>query len=109
MGWLIPDCEQRMNAQITRMKTIKILLGIGLLTAMTCFAGEVSEADQKWSKVVEAKIVEGATTISTPSEARVKLAKELAQKHQRQCRVEKTDKGYRVVVEAAKHAQTAAK
>lgn len=91
------------------MKTIKLLLGICLLTAMTCFSEEVSEADKKWAQAVETKMAQGATTISTPSESRAKLAKELADKHGRQCKVEKTDKGYRVVVEAAKTAQTASK
>jgi hypothetical protein len=80
-----------------------------MLTAMTCFAEEVSEADKKWGQAVETKIAQGATTISTPSESRAKLAKELANKHGRQCKVEKTDKGFRVVVEAAKAAQTASK
>ena len=91
------------------MKTIKTLLGICLLTAITCFADEASDADKKWGQAVETKIAQGATTISTPSESRAKLAKELANKHGRQCQVEKTDKGYRVVVEAAKAAQTASK
>lgn len=91
------------------MKTIKLLSGICLLTAMTCVAGELSEADKKWSQAVEAKIAQGDTTISTPSESRAKLAKELATKQGRSCKVEKTDTGFRIVLEKAKAKQTAAK
>lgn len=92
------------------MKTIKLLLGIGLLTAMTSFGEELGEADKKWGQAVETKIAQGATTISTPSESRAKLAKQLAEKHNRQCKVEKTDKGYRIVVGAEETpTQTAAK
>jgi hypothetical protein len=47
---------------------------------MTCFADEASDADKKWGQAVETKIAQGATTISTPSESRAKLAKELASK-----------------------------
>jgi hypothetical protein len=92
------------------MKTIKLLLGVGLLSAMTCFGEEPSEADKKWGQAVETKIAQGATTISTPSESRAKLAKQLAEKNGRQCKVEKTDKGYRIVVDAEKApTQTASK
>jgi len=92
------------------MKTIKLLSGICLLTALTCFAGELSEADQKWSQAVETKIAQGATTISTPSQSRARLAKELAARHGRSSTVRKTDTGYRIVVAAAKTStETAAK
>lgn len=67
-----------------------------------CFAGEPSKADQKWSDAVEKMIAAGTATISTPVESRVKLAKELAEKRGRECKVEKTDKGYKIVVQAAK-------
>lgn len=92
------------------MKKLKVWLGIGLLTAGTALAGEISDADKQWCKAVESKISQGAATISTPSESRAKLAKELADKHGRKCEVKKTDTGYRVVVGAATAAaQTAAK
>jgi hypothetical protein len=90
------------------MKTIKLLSGICLLTAMTCLAGELSEADKKWSQAVETKIAQGGTTISTPSESRAKLATELADKQGRSSKIEKTDTGYRVVVEGAKTSTQAA-
>lgn len=92
------------------MKNMKLLSGICLLAAMTCFAEELSEADRKWSQAVESKIAQGDTTISTPSESRAKLAKKLATKLGRSSKVEKTDAGYRIVVETAKTSkQTAAK
>jgi hypothetical protein len=90
-------------------RTIKLLLGVSLVTAMTCNAGELSDADKKWSQAVESKIAQGATTISTPSKSRAKLAKELADKHGRPSQVRKTDTGYRIVVQSAKTStQTAA-
>ena len=62
------------------------------------------------ARSVETKIAQGATTISTPSESRAKLAKKLADQQDRSSKVKKTDTGYRVVVDAAKTStQTAAK
>ena len=114
IGGIIPDREQRSNISINitaiNMKIIKLLSGICLLTAMTCFAEDLSEADKKWSRAVESKIAQGAATISTPSESRAKLAQELANKHGRSSKVEKTDTGYRIVVDTANTStQTAAK
>lgn len=86
------------------MKMITLALGACLLTAVAGFASEIAPADKKWSEAVESKIAQGAATISTPSETRAKLAEALAAKLGRQCKVEKSDKGFRVVVEAAKSA-----
>lgn len=80
------------------MKTSQVFL-LGLLLATTAVAGEtISDADQKWSAAVEKIIAEGNTTISTPSEKRVEIAKKLAQKAGRKVEVSKADAGYRIKV-----------
>lgn len=83
------------------MKKLITLISACLLTGIS-YAGELSKADQKWSEAVQKMIAAGAATISTPVESRAKLAKELADKRGRESKVEKTDKGYRIVVQAAK-------
>jgi hypothetical protein len=86
------------------MKTIKWIAAVCLL-ATAVYAGELSEADKKWSQAVDKMIAEGTTTISTPAESRVKLAKELAAKHGRECQVEKTATGYKIVFQNSKVAK----
>ena len=83
------------------MKTIKWFI-VACLLATAAYAEDLSEADKKWVQVVDKMIAEGATTISTPAENRVKLAKDLAAKHGRDCQVEKTDSGYKIVLQARK-------
>jgi hypothetical protein len=83
------------------MKMIQLLIAVcALVTAV--HAGEVSEADKKWSEAVGKMIAEGATTLSTPSEARAKLAKELAAKQGRDCQIEKTEKGFKLSIQPRK-------
>ncbi len=79
------------------MKSLKVLL-LALTLATPAFAVETSEADQKWSQVVEKIIAQGTTTISTPSEKRVEIAKQLAQKAGRSVEVTKSESGYRIKV-----------
>ncbi len=82
------------------MKSVKALLLSCMLAAMTLQAQEISEVDQRWAKAVEKMIVEGKqTSISTPLESRVKLAKQLAKKHGREWKVVKTDSGFRLTLQ----------
>jgi hypothetical protein len=89
----------RSNAKLKMpMKKISLLLlGIFALS-ITLPAIEISQADQKWAEVVAAKVSAGPTEVSTPSEVRVQLAKELAAKKGRACEVVKTSSGFRVVI-----------
>jgi organic hydroperoxide reductase OsmC/OhrA len=84
------------------MKLLNSVIAACLLTAVTGMAGELNEADKKWSEAIEKMMAKGATTITTPDEKRVKLAKELAAKLGREAKVEKTEKSYKVVISATK-------
>ena len=79
------------------MNSLKALL-LAVALATPAFAGENSPADQKWAEVVEKIIAQGSTTISTPSEKRVEIAKQLAQKAGRKVEITKSDSGYRIRV-----------
>jgi len=84
------------------MKTLKALIAVCLLAAVASFAAELSETDKKWSEAVEKMVAAGSATISTPDESRAKLAKEIANRLGRESKTEKTEKGYKIVVSAAK-------
>lgn len=101
---LAGPCSGGGRNQKTHMKTFKLLLAACLLTTVVN-AGELSDADQKWKNAVDQMFAQGATTISTPSESRVEIAKELAAKHGRECRVEKTAAGYKITLHTAKVAK----
>ncbi len=78
------------------MKNLSVLLlGMALLSSIG-FAGNISEADQKWLTVVEKMVGEGKTTVSTTTDERVKLAKNWAAKQGYSTEVAKTDKGFKV-------------
>lgn len=80
------------------MKTLQSFI-LGLLLASSAFAGDTTnDADQKWSAAVEKKIAAGNTTISTPSEKRAEIAKQLAEKAGRKAEVSKVETGYRIKV-----------
>ena len=80
------------------MKTACVLL-LGFALVTPAFAGEaLNESDQKWSAAVEKIISAGNTTISTPSEKRVEIAKQLAEKAGRKVEVSKAEAGYRIKV-----------
>ena len=81
-----------------KTKTIGALLLATFVAAGAGLAADLSEADQKWKVAVEQKIATGPTTISTPSEQRVKIAREIAAQKGRKSEVTKTDSGYRVKV-----------
>ena len=95
---------ERRKTTITRMKTLKLLVALCVVSTAV-YAGEINEADKKWSGAVEQMIVDGATTISTPNENRAKLAKELAAKHGRQAQIVKSDAGFKIVIQASKLAK----
>lgn len=85
------------------------MLGLGAVLCGTLAAGELSESDRKWGKVVEEMIQNGTEKISTTSSARADLAVELAKKHKRNGSIKKTDSGYEVTFQAAESGTTVAK
>lgn len=79
------------------MKKLNVLLLAGLLAASTtALAGEPSAADQKWLEVVQKMAANGPQQVSTPSEERMKLLKDWADKNGYQVKVTKLDTGYRI-------------
>ena len=71
--------------------TVACVLLVGL-----AFAGPTSEADQKWLEVVQKKIADGQTRISTPIEGRVSLLKEWAGTNNYTVTVSQSEHGYRL-------------
>jgi hypothetical protein len=80
------------------MKKLTLALLGTFVIAATLPALEITQADKKWAEVVEAKVTAGPTEVSTPSEVRVQIAKQLAAKKGRACEVVKTSSGFRVVI-----------
>jgi hypothetical protein len=78
------------------MKSIIAVAIGGLLTINSALAGDPNPVDQKWLTVVEKKVAQGDTRISTPSEGRVKILKEWAAKNGYSTKVTKRDAGYNV-------------
>lgn len=78
------------------MKKLTALTLGGLLTVSLALAGEPNAADQKWLSVVEKKVVEGQTQVSTPALERVTLAKEWAAKNGYAVQVTKTETSFQV-------------
>jgi hypothetical protein len=78
-----------------KLKLTALTLG-GLLTLSLAFAGEPSAADQKWLSVVEKKIVEGQTQVSTPALERVTLVKEWAGKNGYAVQVTKIENSFQI-------------
>jgi hypothetical protein len=91
------------------MKKLTLFLLSGLLLASVAVAGELSEADKKWAAAVEKMIEKGVAKISTPDANRADLAMELAKKHNRTGKIQKTEKGYDVTFTAAEKSTTVAK
>ena len=87
----------------------KLSLFLASLVVCTAFAGELSEADQKWSAVVEKMIEKGADKISTPDANRAELAAKLAKKYNRTTTTQKDDKGYTVTFSGPAKSTTVAK
>ena len=87
------------------MKNIRISLAILVAAVIPVIAAEPTEADQRWAKAVEQKIVAGSATVTTPSEVRANLAKAIAAKLGRLVTVTKTDAGYTVDVRGTETTQ----
>ncbi len=80
------------------MKKLHLFL-LGFALVVPAFAAETaSDADKKWSDAVEKMIAAGSTTISTPVERRVEIARKLAEKAGRKVEVVQVDKSYRITV-----------
>jgi len=78
------------------MKKLSIvLLGVALFSG-AAFAGNVTEADQKWLTAVGKMVEQGKTTVSTSSEERLALAKNWAATKGYETDVKKTEQGYQV-------------
>ena len=78
--------------KILRMLLLTCLLGAGYAFADTT----ASEADKKWLQAVENMVAEGQMKLSTPSETRVKLLKEWAEKKGYSADSTKSDTGYQI-------------
>jgi hypothetical protein len=80
------------------MKLKAFIVLIPMLAVAVASAAELTEADLQWGKAVEKMFTEGKTSISTPSEQRAQLARQIAEKQGRPCAVERIDNGFRVVL-----------
>jgi archaeosine-15-forming tRNA-guanine transglycosylase len=78
------------------MKLKALIVLIPLLAVAVAPAAELVEADVQWGKAVEKMFAEGKTSISTPSEQRARLARQIAEKLGHQCAVERSGSGFRV-------------
>jgi hypothetical protein len=80
------------------MKILKTLIAVCFLTVAVGYAAEISEADQKWLQAVEKMVTKGETKLSTPSEGRVALFKEWAEKKGYSVKVTKFENGFSLEV-----------
>jgi hypothetical protein len=78
------------------MKKLTALTAACVLIAGLAFAGQPSEADQKWLEVVQKKVTEGQTRISTPIAERVSLLKDWADKNGYTVAVSQSENSYRL-------------
>ena len=78
--------------KIAKMLVLALFLGSGLAFADTA----ATEADQKWLQAVEKMVAAGQTKVSTPSETRVSLLKEWAEKKGYAASSSKTGNGYQI-------------
>jgi hypothetical protein len=91
-------CKRRSAAdkEDSTMKKLTALTAACVLIAGLSFAGQPSAADQKWLEVVQKKVTDGQTKLSTPSEERVTLLKEWAGKNGYTVAVNQSENGYRL-------------
>jgi hypothetical protein len=80
------------------MKILKTLIAVFFVTVAVGYAAEISEADQKWLQAVEKMVTKGETKLSTPSEGRVTLLKEWAEKKGYSVKVTKFENGFSIEV-----------
>ena len=78
------------------MKKLFALTTACILFAGLAFADQTNEADQKWLEVVQKKITEGQTKVSTPIAERVTLLKDWAGKNGYTIAVSQSENGYRL-------------
>ena len=79
------------------MKIAKMLVLACFLSAGVAFADTAAtEADKKWLEAVEKMVTAGQTKVSTPSETRVNLLKEWAEKKGYAANSSKTGNGYQI-------------
>lgn len=102
MAWKLPKfCKRRFAAnkeEISTMKKLTALAAACILMTGLAFAGQTNEADQKWLEVVQKKVTEGQTQVSTPIPERVTLLKEWAGKNGYAVAVTQSERGYRMDV-----------
>ena len=80
------------------MKNILISILAVTLLVLSAGATEISKQDAKWAEVVKKMMAKGETKLSTPSNTRVEIIKDLAKKSNRECRVAKKGVTYEVVI-----------
>ncbi|MFO1514168.1 MAG: hypothetical protein U1F83_14845 [Verrucomicrobiota bacterium] len=78
------------------MKKLTALTAACVLIAGLALAGQPNEADQKWLEVVQKKVAEGQTKVSTPIEERVTLLKTWAGKNGYTVAVTQSENSYRL-------------
>lgn len=78
------------------MNKLTALIAACVLTAGLSFAGQPNEADQKWLEVVQKKVTQGQTRISTPIEERVTMLKDWAGKNGYSIAVTQNANGFRI-------------
>jgi hypothetical protein len=99
VAWKLPKFLKRRFAaykEESTMKKLTALIAACVLMTGLAFAGQNNEADQKWLEVVQKKVAEGQTKISTPVEERVTLLKDWADKNGYSVAVSKSENGYRL-------------
>jgi hypothetical protein len=90
------------------MKKLTALLLGCLITCGALAEGAPSEADQKWLQAVEKIIAKGEKQVSTPSESRVTLLKDWAEKKGYSVKVTKVEQNFRVEVSSKKSSENVA-
>ncbi|MCG3146895.1 MAG: hypothetical protein PCFJNLEI_00330 [Verrucomicrobiae bacterium] len=78
------------------MKKYPILFVGCLILVGSSVMAEPSATDQKWLTIVQKMVAEGKTSISTPSEDRVKLAKDWAAQQGLAVEVTKKEASYAI-------------
>jgi hypothetical protein len=99
VAWKLPNFLKRRFAaykEESTMKKLTALTAVCVLMTGLAFAGQNNEADQKWLEVVQKKVAEGQTKISTPIEERVTLLKDWADKNGYSVAVSKNENSYRL-------------
>jgi hypothetical protein len=78
-------------------KTIVAIVGL-ILIACNVVLADSSTADQKWLGAVQKMVQQGQTKVSTPSDGRVKLIQDWAQKNSYSVTVTKSDTSFQLEI-----------